>query len=424
MGGGAPTGGAPSLWDFSEGDLVWARQRACPWWPAEIVPGGRAPPAVRRLGRPDQVCVMYLGHKGPPAARRRFYGWVGRGAVLPYEEHVGRFSGQKLKKGDRPAQFAEALEEARLWEPRGACSSGPSSSLGGAPEPPGPGPGPGPGPEAGAGPGPEAGAGRGAGPPGGGAGSCGPGCSKCGQALVGGVGFSFQGRVGLCRPCQRSFQSGCFCPVCDQAYSPTAKDMVCCDACGCWVHSHCDLNAQEVLRDDREGRQRGYSCPGCRGADQAAAPAAAAGGGAGRAPGLPGGAAAGGLEGPAAPGNGAAGASPAGKAAGAGNGAAAVGAAPPAPRLGLPQSPPPGAADPLALPGGGARTHWTSWTLTSPPTSRWCRPRSCDRAAGMTSERPRAQARAPRRGTGCACGGSAGSAAGGSGRSGASARSR
>ena len=351
MGGGAPTGGAPSLWDFSEGDLVWARQRACPWWPAEIVPGGRAPPAVRRLGRPDQVCVMYLGHKGPPAARRRFYGWVGRGAVLPYEEHVGRFRGQKLKKGDRPAQFAEALEEARLWEPRGACSSGPSSSLGGAPERPGPSPGPGP--EAGPGPGPEAGAGRGAGPPGGGAGSCGPGCSKCGQALVGGVGFSFQGRVGLCRPCQRSFQSGCFCPVCDQAYSPTAKDMVCCDACGCWVHSHCDQHAQEVLRDDREGRQRGYSCPGCRGADQAAAPAAAADGGAGQAPGSPGGAAAAGLEGPVPPGNGAAGASPAGKAAGAGNGAAAVGATPPAPRLGLPPSPPPGAADPLALPGGG-----------------------------------------------------------------------
>ena len=213
------------------------------------------------MGRPDQVCVMYLGHKGPPAAQRRFFGWVGRGAVLPFAEHEALFSTQKLKKSDRPGQFVEALEEARLWQPRGAGDTGPMSSSEGG--------------EGGVGGGSACGSGAADAEDEGAAGESAQHCSKCGQALAGGTAFEFQGRQGLCRPCQRSFQSGCFCPVCDQAYPPTAKDMVCCDMCGCWIHARCDWEAQDVLRADIEGMQRGYQCPGCRGA-AAAAPLAAA----------------------------------------------------------------------------------------------------------------------------------------------------
>ena len=47
-------------------------------------------------------------------------------------------------------------------------------------------------------------------------------------------------KVSVCAPCKQRWESKEYCNICAALWKPNEKAMMCCDACGLWVHSACE----------------------------------------------------------------------------------------------------------------------------------------------------------------------------------------
>ena len=201
---------------FSVGDVVWARSKGCPFWPAQVLDERLAPDAVRKMKKVKTLCVVYLG---PPTNEKRGvdYGWIKSGEIQPFSDYLERFRSQNITKSHKASNFVGAIEVALGVLSGELEGQGTDLLL-----------------EPGTG---LAGASAGGGPR----------CVSCGLQVKKGSFHQARGWTNLCRNCKSCYENGDFCKVCERLYSPTEKDMVCCDTCNSWIHGACDPEASRVI---------------------------------------------------------------------------------------------------------------------------------------------------------------------------------
>ena len=226
---------------FAVFDIVWAKSKGCPFWPAQILDLDQLPDAVKRLKRKDNLGVIYLGPSTNKKNTRDF-GWVGKGCIFPFNEYLEKFRHQKMGRGHKTSSFILAVEEA-MKILRGEFQFEEEAEQPAKPEG-----------DAGR---PVATAD---------ADSTSPRCSSCGCVMKDGKSFQTRKWVDLCRSCKKAYESGDFCKVCEALYMPTEKDMVCCDSCNSWIHGKCDPEAAKVIKDSSLNPEKDfpYFCAICR----------------------------------------------------------------------------------------------------------------------------------------------------------------
>eukprot|EP01096_Ripella_sp_DP13-Kostka_P000766 TRINITY_DN1087_c2_g1_i1.p1 TRINITY_DN1087_c2_g1~~TRINITY_DN1087_c2_g1_i1.p1 ORF type:complete len:934 (+),score=413.34 TRINITY_DN1087_c2_g1_i1:231-3032(+) len=87
---------AEKLCPFSINDMVWAKVRGHPWWPAKMADPKVAPLAVRREMKPNMLLVKFYGQTN--------YGWIRPDYIKGFKEHQDEF-------GKKPS-ILEALKQA------------------------------------------------------------------------------------------------------------------------------------------------------------------------------------------------------------------------------------------------------------------------------------------------------------------------
>ncbi|KAK9827616.1 hypothetical protein WJX81_006673 [Elliptochloris bilobata] len=226
-GAGAHCGQAPGeahypLQSFRRGHLVLARNvnRSERYWPAVVVdPARDVPERVRQIMQPGKLCLMFYG----PAANklgRRDICWASEADVLPLGERLEDLRSHRRRPGDAP--FEDAVREALLVE------RGLAHPLEGAPA------------EEEAAPAP---------------------CVSC-EAARSDWEVRHSGEMGgRCTRCQRLYDKGNYCPVCNRTWTMSDCNMVGCDSCDFWVHDHCDPGAAVALAAGSEDVP--YQCPRC-----------------------------------------------------------------------------------------------------------------------------------------------------------------
>ncbi|KAK9830484.1 hypothetical protein WJX72_011976 [[Myrmecia] bisecta] len=229
--------GSYSLESFEVGGLVLARNvnREEPYWPGVIVDPlvHGVPESIKRLMQPGRLCVMFYG---PPinSVRARDYKWVGEDdGLLPLTEHIDELLEMQNKhsgRRERGNPFSEAVEEALLVEagladPIQGASKGSRAQFEAAPA------------------------------------DDEPVCACCSLSLNTYELEHAEEFGGRCGNCQRLYEAGSYCNVCDKVWMPTTKNMVGCDGCDFWIHNHCDPLAAAALASNSDDP---YFCPTCR----------------------------------------------------------------------------------------------------------------------------------------------------------------
>ncbi|KAJ3038328.1 hypothetical protein HK097_003210 [Rhizophlyctis rosea] len=87
--------------DYNVGDLVWAKLKGYPWWPAKIQDEAEIPDhvAAKKPPRTKSFCVYFYGS--------RDYGWFQADCIKPFKEHKEEFTKKK-----QTALFLKAIREA------------------------------------------------------------------------------------------------------------------------------------------------------------------------------------------------------------------------------------------------------------------------------------------------------------------------
>ena len=224
------------LEEFEEGDIVWARSKGCPFWPAQVVDISLIPDAVKKLKKQKHICVIFFG---PSATRTndRDFGWVAKGSIVPFKAFFHKFESQRPGQGHKLASFTEAIREANTFmeamDDQGPTQDG-QWHAGGREDI-----------------------------------SLDDGqlrCKECKCVLQNGKSFKVRDWGGLCRQCKVGYEKGDFCKICERLYMPTEKDMACCDHCQCWIHGNCDPEARNVIQTQsvHPDAEVPYHCPICR----------------------------------------------------------------------------------------------------------------------------------------------------------------
>ncbi|DBA76675.1 TPA: hypothetical protein ACH3X2_008711 [Trebouxia sp. C0005] len=224
-------GSAYALEDFAVSELVLVRNvnRKEPWWPAIVLdPIKEAPETIRRQMQPERLCVMFYG---PPANKKRprDFCWAKEGDVLPLIEHLEQLQSLYAGRKDRGSvAFQAAIEEVLLVERgfKAALQGASEDSLEGGDQQ-----------------------------------SDAPTCSSCGITLNQAELEHTEQHEGRCGNCQKLYENKNYCPVCNKVWYQTDKNMVGCDTCVFWVHTHCDALAAKAINSTSD---EPYHCPQCR----------------------------------------------------------------------------------------------------------------------------------------------------------------
>ncbi|XP_076952861.1 PWWP domain-containing protein 1-like [Bidens hawaiensis] len=84
---------------FQVGDMVWAKMKSQPWWPARVYPEDFATPMVRRSKREGLLLVALFGATS--------FGWFGSSELIPFDSNYAEMSVQTTSKA-----FVKAVEDA------------------------------------------------------------------------------------------------------------------------------------------------------------------------------------------------------------------------------------------------------------------------------------------------------------------------
>ncbi|DBA81836.1 TPA: hypothetical protein ACH3X1_007555 [Trebouxia sp. C0004] len=224
-------GSAYALEDFAVSELVLVKNvnRKEPWWPAIVLdPIKEAPETIRRQMQPERLCVMFYG---PPANKKRprDFCWAKEGDVLPLIEHLEQLQSLYASRKDRGSVgFQAAIEEVLLVERgfKAALQGASEDSLEGGDQQ-----------------------------------SDAPSCSSCGISLNQAELEHTEQHENRCGNCQKLYENKNYCPVCNKVWYQTDKNMVGCDTCVFWVHTHCDALAAKAITSTSD---EPYHCPQCR----------------------------------------------------------------------------------------------------------------------------------------------------------------
>ncbi|GER37916.1 histone-lysine N-methyltransferase ATX4 [Striga asiatica] len=96
--------------NFVKGDVVWAKYKNFPTWPAIVIdPNLQAPQQVLKAQLQSTICVMFYGYS---RSGQREYAWIKAEMIFPFLEYKDSFQGQTKLYGSKSSNFKMAIQEA------------------------------------------------------------------------------------------------------------------------------------------------------------------------------------------------------------------------------------------------------------------------------------------------------------------------